>query len=750
MTEEYHELINCQEAREDGDLTIPRALALLAAVRQHRDYSLVSMLKRDAGGESDLECIIVDIESDEVPPVNKYGIHYRERIALCVPCDAKAPVEVLTLRKNFPVLIHQNQTVPGAPASLCLYFEPVATVTRTWTPQNFLRRIQWWLEKSARGELHPANQPVEQLFFYTKYELVFPWNFDELRPGATRSFNIYMGNERPDNGVTYFVDAITASAMRGPTTAYVELTMPPIVQGSVERDPLNLGALADILSDRGVELLAPLKVALQQRVNTEGTPALAQDVFTIILLHIPVCREEGGAPERNIQRAFIVSGGAMKLGVDTGALFEFRGKYFSAAGVVAGALPTGWRTTPVFPMEVLYGNSIAAARQQSGITDEGPQAVIVGAGSLGSAMINLWGRSGWGQWTVIDNDHVKPHNITRHVAFSPDIGSVKSQVVAKLHKFTANGASEIKGIYADACNPSKEAAEAIGNAQLVVDASTTLEFPRLASALDNIKRHVSVFITPDGNTSVLLAEDDRRLMRLRTLEAQYYRVVIQEEWGRTHLRTNDGTFWSGASCRDISAIMPYSKVMAHASTLAEQVRLVSLQPQAKIRVWHRDAETGAVAMHDMPVYSERRLSLNGLDLYMDEYVEQRLRALRTAALPNETGGILLGYYDFNMNAVVIVDGLPAPLDSNATPHSFERGTLDLPETVSEVLRRTAGIVNYIGEWHSHPPGHSASPSRDDLEQLAYLAYGMSADGLPAVQLIVGEQDLQVLQGKVPL
>ena len=34
---------------------------------------------------------------------------------------------------------------------------------RTWTPEAFLRRIQWWLEKSARGELHAADQPVEHL-----------------------------------------------------------------------------------------------------------------------------------------------------------------------------------------------------------------------------------------------------------------------------------------------------------------------------------------------------------------------------------------------------------------------------------------------------------------------------------------------------------------------------------------------------------------------------------------------------------
>ena len=76
------------------------------------------------------------------------------------------------------------------------------------------------------------------------------------------------------------------------------------------------------------------------------------------------------------------------------------------------------------------------------------------------------------------------------------------------------------------------------------------------------------------------------------------------------------------------------------------------------------------------------------------------------------------------------------------------GIAGLAEMVAEASRRTAGIVGYIGEWHSHPPGHSAAPSHDDLIQLVHLALGMSDDGLPAVQLIVGEHDLRVLQGVV--
>lgn len=669
---------------------------------------------------------------------------------VCVPIDPKQLIEVRALRKGFPVLIHQNQGVPGDAASLCLYFEPPAAVLRTWTPQAFLRRIQWWLERSARGELHPADQPVEHLFFATKYELVLPWNFDELRKDSTHRFVIYRGEQRPNQGFTCFVDAIPASERAKVTTlAHINLELPPIVHGFVERDPQTLGQLADLMAGRGIDFVPMLEAELRQRVGEKGIPESAEDTLALILLHIPVCRTAGASPERTSHRAFIVPLGAMKLGVAMGVLFHHDKRYFNAEGILGKSASTTWRSEQILPMDVLQRNDPAAARRQSGIVDDGPIGVLVGAGSLGSAMLNLWGRSGWGQWTVIDNDHIKPHNLSRHVAYSQNVGETKVLTVCQLHDAVMQGASQITPIFGDASDDAQApVVTALSAANLVVDASTTLEYPRFASANDAAARHISVFVAPNGNAAVLLAEDEKRLSRLRTLEAQYYRALIQEDWGRRHLEGNLTSFWSGASCRDISLVMPYSRIMAHASTLAEQVPVAVARSVAQIRVWQRDPSSGSVSVHDVLVHPERRMKFGDLDLFMDEGAEQQLRELRNANLPNETGGVLLGYYDFNVNVVVIVGGLSAPPDSKSSPGSFERGVAGLAAAVKEASRRTAGVVGYVGEWHSHPRGHSASPSRDDLIQLVHLALGMADDGLPGVQLIIGDHDLQLLQGTV--
>jgi hypothetical protein len=101
-----------------------------------------------------------------------------------------------------------------------------------------------------------------------------------------------------------------------------------------------------------------------------------------------------------------------------------------------------------------------------------------------------------------------------------------------------------------------------------------------------------------------------------------------------------------------------------------------------------------------------------------------------------------------VKSAVVVDALPAPADSKSSRAAFERGIDGLKEAVSEAARRTANIVQYIGEWHSHPSGYSARANTDDGIQLVYLALCMAEDGLPAVQLIVGDGEFVVLQALV--
>lgn len=752
MPDEFYAIENIRPLVGPDDLVIARARALADAVIRHEDFDLIECLVREENGGAAAEFLIVEARCDAVPPNNPHGIGYPERLALSVAKDPKHLVAVHALRKTFPRLMHQNLTPEGTPASLCLYYEPARAVHRTWTPQNFLGRIQTWLEKAARGELHAADQPAEQIFFVTPFELVLPWNFDQLRQAAEVTFQVVEGPERPGPGRTYFLRPTSKGAQPERAFAPILLRLQPVVHGRVDIDPPDLGGLADLLVARGLDLRLCIAQAVQEQVGTEGVSAAADSSFSVLLLEIPVSRAEGTEVERVFQRAYLLLQCPLKLGADCGALMLQNGRYYKEqlTGPFAAPPGDGWRTHETQAMEVQQGIDRASARRQSGIVDEGPTGTFVGAGALGSAVLDLFTRCGWGQWTVIDNDHVKPHNLVRHVARSGQIGMSKAEATAALYDSVMRGAGTMTAIHADACDlDSADVLAALTKATLVVDASTTLDYPRLESARDDMARHASIFVTPDANGAVLLMEDAKRTIRLRTLEAQYYRALITHEWGRDHLAQHLGKYYSGASCRDISYVMPYSRLQAHAALLAEQLQMAAPESEAAIRIWARDSKTGAVIAHQVPVSGERAMKIGNLTLFIDRGLEDKLLALRAAGLPSETGGILLGYYDFNVDAVVVVDALAAPADSQASAAFFERGVEGVMEYVAEVGRRTANIVRYIGEWHSHPLGHGTKPSRDDFFQLVYLAAGMAHEGLPALQLIIGDNELSVVSMQVP-
>ena len=747
MEGEYHNLV-LFERIDEAALEIPRAKALCAAIHRYRDSRLVDVMRTREATPGYREALVFELDCEQVPSQNAAGIRYRERLALVISRDETDIPEAVPLRKTFPELMHRNRGLPGHLPSLCLYYSPKPSVLRTWTPQSHLRRIQWWLEGSARGELHPADQPVEQLFFDTQYELLLPWNVDTLAEDTRYEAAIELGAERPSGGATFRLKYVerTGGARAPKSVAHVEVSLPPVVHGSVELNPQTLGALADILQARGVDLPAMLRAKLRERIPPAGVTAESDEDLAIILLRISIARDKGSATEHITRKGFFTVGGVLALGKALGAYFysDTDRRYFTAAGLIGQAPPDDWRKVPLGALEVLQQNTPAMARSQSGIDDEGPAGVLVGAGSLGATMLGLWGRSGWGSWTVIDHDHIKPHNLSRHPARGLHVGRMKAEVVSELHGLVMQGASTVRGVCADACD-FDAVKMAMESAQIVVDASTTLEYPRIASTRDDVQRHASVFLTPDGNSSVMLVEDEKRGLRLRTLEAQYYRAVIDSDWGKSHLDGNLSYFFSGASCRDLSVKLPYSKLTAHAATLAEQVRNAVRTPNALIRIWHRDPANGAVAVHSVDPHLERRLSLGEYELFVDEGVLERLRSMRAKRLPNETGGVLLGYYDLNLKSIVIVDALAAPNDSKSSREGFERGVSGLKEAIREASRRTAGIVRYIGEWHSHPAGHRAHPSADDGIQLEYLALHMAEDGLPAVQLIVGEGEFCILK-----
>jgi integrative and conjugative element protein (TIGR02256 family) len=736
-------------ADQDPDhLAIAAARAAAVAVKEHRDFQLLELR-----GDAVSEILVVECKCDRVFSKNKPGICYVEPLSLRFFRDTAVMPEVRALRADFPVLLHENQPKPGEPKWLCVYHEPWSQLRRTWTPQKFLARIQWWLEGSAAGTLHPVEQLPEQLYFESPLSIVLPREFDQL--ASDKAFALELEPRTSEDGRKWVAVAKFKPLNQYLSTgnrhyALLTLTLGAVVHASPELSPGTLGEVHDRLNDRGAPIAEKLFGEMQRLVMGAGL-AHSMGQKTLLILTIPVTNPAGGEP-RIERKGFLIDAGMGQLGVMAGVLDRDgrSDKYVVALQLGGGLqLKPAWRNAALIQVEVREPFTEERARLYSGVADPGPDGILAGVGALGSAIADLWIREGWGQWRYVDPDLLLPHNLARHQGYEHQVGVAKVDAMRQLEGSIYSSRNIRPGFQASANDfRNTELLNALRNAKLIVDATTTIDVPRDLAMRDDVPRTVSAFVTPSGNDSVMLLEDSARRMRLDVLEAQYYRFVLNAPWGGTHLKGHKGSLWVGAGCRDTSFVISNELIQLHSALLARQIRLRSNESAPHIQVWRSNPETGDVSTTAFAASAPIFVDMEGMELVWDEGLRTKMRAMREQGLPRETGGVLLGHFDLMNSRVYVVDALPAPADSVKSSAEFARGVEGLASKVDESLARTANIVGYVGEWHSHPRGVEADPSGKDIRLLVHLALMLRQDGLPALMLIVGESSEQWVVGAV--
>ena len=91
--------------------------------------------------------------------------------------------------------------------------------------------------------------------------------------------------------------------------------------------------------------------------------------------------------------------------------------------------------------------------------------------------------------------------------------------------------------------------------------------------------------------------------------------------------------------------------------LSRQVRTAGAG--AAVAIWQTESD-GSVTRIEIPTASVVRCEHDGWGFVLDAGVVARAAEYRQEGLPNETGGVLIGYFDVPRKSVYVVDALPAP------------------------------------------------------------------------------------------
>ena len=707
-------------------LACPKArnLGLLLAADEIPHAKLVECRRLDSA-----ETVVFDVRV-EVPNRRVHKILRSERIAATFyDGDNRLPT-VEALRRDFPVVPHLNLHMQEYPRSLCLYEERYEELKRRWTSPRFVQRIREWLELNSRGELHRGDQSLEPLLVNYSGHIILPPGF-----ATNNSEQLYLTGVAPGGPGQSFLLTHRKPPADGREPLEIVTSIhhcKPRTHGVIHRHPETLAAVAEIAQTAGLDLIADLRRALPNWKNDSF------DSLVVLVLVFPKMRTDGGPVENHDIWCFTIPHPVRQVGIRLGVWEEMN-------GVLATVLQVDDdKQGQDIPVEVLNPcfelTRDVVARLNGRANASNKKIVGAGVGALGSQIVMNLARSGFGRWTLIDPDGLMPHNVARHTLDGNFVGLNKAKAVAYSASTVTFEDDTFKGLDADLLltGKSEEAKNVLSSADAIIDMTASVAAQRhLARDAGASGRRVCVFLTPSGADLVILAEDEARRFPLDALEMQYYRALLNDGKLAGHVEAGGGKQRYARSCGDTTSAMPQDLVALHAAVASKKLKDILVEAEPFIGVWRADTRCG---VHYVPIKVQNvtEFKLSRWTVVLDDGLREHLSRNREEKLPNETGGILLGSFDLEREILYIVDTLPSPPDSEEKTDLYIRGCKGLRDAVAAVDAKTGGMLEYVGEWHSHPRGVSTKPSKYDLDGFHCLTALMSKDGLPAVMMIVGK------------
>ncbi len=643
----------------------------------------------------------------------KYEIRRVEPITIWVQ-DGQLPI--VEAREDFPIVPHLVVNRDGM-KTLCYTDFSYSEIKHRLNGQFIVECINEWFVRTARDELHRDDQPLEPFFFGVQDMIVVKKQFFH---NYCAKFKEIQQNNRltlqqvPDgvNGTGVYLYVV------------IRLNIPPSKDNIIHHPPKSLGDLFALFSSKHIEqqlmteLWEILKIRLNKK-NFQSTFVNMSFLFClpcIIFLHIPQRRKKTSIIETSDNRVFITNGHRFgdilnDFGIHRQIIVgekksqEYKltstGKNYHGENISISQLNLHFETTP--PLARIY----------SGI-NEGYQHkyfVLIGAGALGSQVYVNCLRSGFGKWAIIDFDVFLPHNLTRHVLSQSSVGQPKAtELVQYANSVIEN--PEVCAYVADVLDHhSADILMTLATADVIVDVSTSVAVERMLAIDTKTKaRCISLFLNPRGDCLVMLCEDSERTITLDQLEMQLNAILINET-DLENFYCLPTTIAYATSCRDITTTIPQENIALTGAVASKELKLAQENMSSNIVVWKISNDGIAAQRYAGERWHE--ISCGDWRVLMRYSLLHSLQEKRIERQPNETGGVLIGNYDFSRKIIYVVDMIFSPSDSIEVPSSYIRGCKNLPEQINQISKRTFNGLFYIGEWHSHPSQSTAMSCADE-------------------------------------
>lgn len=336
---------------------------------------------------------------------------------------------------------------------------------------------------------------------------------------------------------------------------------------------------------------------------------------------------------------------------------------------------------------------------------------ILGCGSLGSKIGLHLARNGNNPFLCIDQDIFLPHNNARHGLSLTWAQNKADLLQLAIYSITGSGSARAHGGSVSSTD--------FSNSRLLIDTTASLSVRSYLTSQTNLPPIISCMLFGSGALGVSLIEGKGRQARLDDLWANLYLHSLGNTWLRDILFSDQkNSVLIGQSCSSHTVVMSDANLSLLASNMGLRIQRIledGFPAAGEIMLSQITDQYGlSSSRYDVAKSIEvPSITKKDWNVRISASVVEKMKDQSTQAGENETGGCLVGSVFLAAKSIVITDILPPPPDSTSSRSLFILGTDGLEAKIKTIERKSNAKVTYLGTWHSHPRGGSASGTDKD-------------------------------------
>jgi len=699
------------------------------------------------------EAIVLNIKVS-LPPRLPYGVLKNEKIAICLSKRNNLKFDVCALRKDFPDLPHRNATLKGAPKELCLFDVPAMDRIYNEPLINFLFRVKRWLDRAAVGELHLDEQGMEPFISDNIGYLVLDSTTEKRISEGNTGYEIIPIKfvEHNEYHKKLYIEISSIEFGKGDSKipfAILPTNSTPSSDQCISFLPENYLELAELLESKlhinlDEEILNFISITYKRGTLKKYQDKNLLDARFLIAICIPRLNSIGKEVGNEIV-AFDLFESVKNIGKALGCIREQTGiktkkRIYKFSNEINRREDALRKIVPV-PFSVVRPFSQRLAKDMACINEDISDITIsaVGLGALGSQLVLNLARQGFSNWKLIDDDILLPHNFARHGLSALFRGQMKAQALKQeLDLILERPKVTHYCTRFDSIKDNKH--RKMIDSEIIIDSTASYSvFLQLSYMEDLGQRTLSTYYTGGGLTSVLLSENKARTIRLDDIDLQIKIRGLEDPIIKTIYRTREtNQLVYATSCSSQTSVMAQDLVAIHSGIITRQIKEVIFTDSAKFYINLLSEETHEVKVKEFIPCNVIKTEIGAWQFRISQSTIDEMNDYRNQKLPNETGGVLIGWINSFEKIIYVGKALPAPPDSVERPYYTIRGKEGLYKKIQEIRQTSNDEIYYVGEWHSHPRNSSVTQSGDDLKSMAKLSSLMFEETLPGVMLILGD------------